>query len=92
MNNEDYNAVLKALPDMSETEKKIAMRCLNNGYSVDNLCISNKAHVIMPYHIAMDKLLEELRGSKKIGTTARGIGPTYCDKFERTVQDIFRWT
>lgn len=35
MNNEDYNAVLKALPDMSETEKKIAMRCLNNGYSVD---------------------------------------------------------
>ena len=55
-----------------------------NGYSVDNLCISNKAHVIMPYHIAMDKLLEELRGSNKIGTTARGIGPTYCDKYERT--------
>ena len=55
-----------------------------NGYSVDNLCISNKAHVIMPYHIAMDKLLEELRGNHKIGTTARGIGPTYCDKYERT--------
>lgn len=35
MNNEDYNAVLKALPNMSETEKKIATRCLNNGYSVD---------------------------------------------------------
>lgn len=35
MNNEDYNAVLEALPGMSETEKKIAMRCLNNGYSVD---------------------------------------------------------
>ena len=56
----------------------------SNGYSVENLCISNKAHVIMPYHIAMDKLLEELRGNKKIGTTARGIGPTYCDKYERT--------
>lgn len=55
-----------------------------NGYSVENLCISNKAHVIMPYHIAMDKLLEELRGNNKIGTTARGIGPTYCDKYERT--------
>lgn len=55
-----------------------------NGYSVDNLCISDKAHVIMPYHIAMDKLLEELRGNEKIGTTARGIGPTYCDKYERT--------
>lgn len=54
-----------------------------NGYSVDDLCISDKAHVIMPYHIAMDKLLEELRGEQKIGTTARGIGPTYCDKYER---------
>lgn len=55
-----------------------------NGYTVDNLCISDKAHIIMPYHIAMDKLLEELRGNQKIGTTARGIGPTYCDKYERT--------
>ena len=54
-----------------------------NGYSADDLCISDKAHVIMPYHIAMDKLLEELRGDNKIGTTARGIGPTYCDKYER---------
>jgi hypothetical protein len=34
MNNEDYNAVLKALPDMSGTEKDIAMQCLNDGYSV----------------------------------------------------------
>ncbi len=51
--------------------------------SVSNLKISDKAHIIMPYHIAMDKLLEEIRGSGKIGTTARGIGPAYCDKFER---------
>lgn len=55
-----------------------------NGYSVENLCISNKSHVIMPYHIAMDALLEELRGNGKIGTTVRGIGPTYCDKYERS--------
>ena len=55
-----------------------------NGYSVENLCISNKAHLIMPYHIAMDRLLEELRGNGKIGTTVRGIGPTYCDKYERS--------
>lgn len=55
-----------------------------NGYSVDNLYISDKAHIIMPYHIKMDKLQEELRGDKKIGTTARGIGPTYTDKFERS--------
>ena len=54
-----------------------------NGKSYDNLRISDKAHIILPYHVEMDKLLEENRGSNKIGTTARGIGPAYCDKFER---------
>lgn len=54
------------------------------GYSTDNLFISNKAHIIMPYHIVLDKLLEENRGNNKIGTTARGIGPAYCDKYERS--------
>lgn len=55
-----------------------------NGYSVDNLYISDKAHIIMPYHIMMDKLQEELRDENKIGTTARGIGPAYSDKYERS--------
>lgn len=55
-----------------------------NGYSVDNLYISDKAHIIMPYHIMMDNLQEELRKDKKIGTTARGIGPAYSDKYERS--------
>ena len=54
----------------------------SNDYSVDNLRISDKAHVILPYHVQMDKLQEDLR-ENKIGTTARGIGPVYCDKFER---------
>lgn len=54
-----------------------------NGISTDNLYISEKAHIVFPYHVEMDKLLEENRGSGKIGTTARGIGPAYCDKFER---------
>ena len=54
-----------------------------NGYSVENLRISDKSHVIFPYHVEMDKLQEELRQEDKIGTTARGIGPVYCDKFER---------
>lgn len=65
----------------------------SNGISVDNLKISDKAHIIMPYHIAMDKLLEENRGAEKIGTTACGIGPAYCDKYERSgirVQDFIR--
>ena len=55
-----------------------------NGVSTDNLLISEKAHIVFPYHIEMDKLLEENRGNNKIGTTARGIGPAYCDKFERS--------
>ncbi len=54
-----------------------------NGISTENLYISEKAHIVFPYHIEMDKLLEENRGSGKIGTTARGIGPAYCDKYER---------
>ncbi len=54
-----------------------------HGYSADNLRISDKAHIILPYHVEMDKLLEENRGNNKIGTTARGIGPAYCDKYER---------
>ena len=56
----------------------------NNGYKVNNLYISEKAHVILPYHIILDGLLEEARGKNKIGTTKRGIGPAYCDKFERS--------
>lgn len=62
-----------------------------NGYSVKNLKISEKAHVVLPYHIIMDKLLEENRGTEKIGTTKCGIGPAYCDKFERCgirIQDL----
>lgn len=54
------------------------------GFSVDNLYISDKAHVIMPYHILLDKILEERRGLEKLGTTACGIGPAYCDKYERS--------
>jgi len=54
------------------------------GYSVDNLYISDKAHIIFPYHVKMDRLLEDNRGDKKIGTTICGIGPAYCDKYERS--------
>lgn len=50
---------------------------------IGKLKISDKAHVLFPYHKTEDKLKEELR-SKRIGTTGRGIGPAYCDKYERT--------
>ena len=52
--------------------------------SVDNLFISQTAHVTMPYHRLIDRAAEERRGEYKIGTTGRGIGPTYADKSERT--------
>jgi len=52
--------------------------------STRNLFISEAAHVTMPYHRLIDQAAEERRGSKKIGTTRRGIGPTYADKSERT--------
>ena len=50
----------------------------------DNLVISNRAHVTMNIHIVLDKVMETLRGSKKIGTTGKGIGPTYSEKASRT--------
>ncbi|MEH2112514.1 adenylosuccinate synthase [Nostoc sp.] len=52
--------------------------------STDHLLISETAHVTMPYHRLIDQASEERRGSYKIGTTGRGIGPTYADKSERT--------
>jgi adenylosuccinate synthase len=57
-----------------------------NGIHVgpDNLKISEKAHVIMPYHKAIDHGRERLKGDQKIGTTGRGIGPCYEDKAMRT--------
>lgn len=54
------------------------------GISVDNLRISNRAQVILPYHILLDELEEDARGDDKIGTTKRGIGPCYVDKAARS--------
>lgn len=54
------------------------------GISFDNLKIDPRAHIIMPWHIALDGLSEKFRGNKDIGTTHRGIGPTYMDKYERS--------
>jgi len=49
----------------------------------ENLLISGRAHIIMPYHRAIEKESEKQKGSLKIGTTGRGIGPTYADKMAR---------
>jgi adenylosuccinate synthase len=51
-------------------------------YIGDNLFISDRTHLIMPYHLLVESNDEMSRGSKKIGTTGRGIGPAYVDKVE----------
>lgn len=53
------------------------------GVSLDNLKIDPRAHVVMPWHITLDGLSEKFRGNSDIGTTKRGIGPCYMDKYER---------
>lgn len=47
------------------------------------LVISSRAHVIMPYHILLDRLQEQAKGDQKVGTTNKGIGPAYMDKASR---------
>ena len=54
------------------------------GVLVENLYISDRAHVIMPYHREIDRLSEIRLGKNKIGTTGKGIGPCYADKTSRT--------
>lgn len=53
------------------------------GVSTKNLRISNRAHIILPYHHKLDVLEEESKGANKIGTTKKGIGPAYMDKAAR---------
>lgn len=53
------------------------------GIETEGIRLSNRAHVVMPWHKLIDALGEELRGSNKIGTTKRGIGPCYIDKADR---------
>lgn len=54
-----------------------------SGIDANNLFISDRAHLIMPYHILLDGLEEEWRGGKAIGTTRKGIGPAFSDKVAR---------
>src|SRR5581483_9379915 len=56
----------------------------HSGIDVDNrIVVSDKAHLILPYHRDLDLLSEARRGERKIGTTSRGIGPAYEDKIAR---------
>lgn len=68
----DPVALLKELDGLNE-----------RGIPTSNLRISNRAQVILPYHLAQDEYEERLRGDNKIGTTKKGIGPAYVDKVQR---------
>lgn len=62
------------------------------GVDTSKLLLSGNAHLITPYHTEVDKVTERFLGKRKIGTTGRGIGPTYADKINRVgirVQDLF---
>lgn len=62
------------------------------GVDTSRLLISANAHIITPYHVTVDKVSERFLGKRAIGTTGRGIGPTYGDKMGRLgirVQDLF---
>lgn len=69
----DPGVLLQEIADLHES-----------GINTDKLFISDRAQVIMPYHVLQDQLDETLRGDQKIGTTGRGIGPAYADKMSRT--------
>ncbi|MDM7862607.1 adenylosuccinate synthase [Staphylococcus borealis] len=68
----DPVALLKELDALNE-----------RGVSTSNLRISNRAQVILPYHLVQDEYEERRRGDNKIGTTKKGIGPAYVDKAQR---------
>lgn len=69
----DPAVLLKEMKDLNE-----------RGVTTDHLLISDRAHLIMPYHVYLDELQENFRtDGNKIGTTKRGIGPCYADKIER---------
>ena len=55
----------------------------SHGFDGENLFISDRAHLVMPYHVLLDQLEERERGASKLGTTSRGIGPAYVDKVAR---------
>jgi len=55
----------------------------NHGVDIGHLVVSDRAHLIMPYHILLDGLEEERRGKGALGTTQRGVGPAFADKVAR---------
>jgi adenylosuccinate synthase len=68
----DFDSIERELADLAAV-----------GVTGEGLRISSRAHVVMPYHMLLDRLGDEARGKEKIGTTHRGVGPAYVDKADR---------
>jgi adenylosuccinate synthase len=68
----DFDALAAELGDLAQS-----------GVQANGLRISSRAHVVMPYHLTLDRLGDEARGALTIGTTRRGVGPCYVDKADR---------
>ena len=78
-------------PDVLLDEMEMLQK---RGIDTGKLHVSERAHVIMPYHVMLDALEEQARGSGARGTTGRGIGPAYVDKTGRDgirVGDLLDW-
>jgi adenylosuccinate synthase len=82
------NGVVVDLPVLFEEIDALDAR----GIDTSRLLVSANAHIIAEYHRSLDKVAERFLGSSRIGTTGRGIGPTYADKMNRIgvrIQDLF---
>ena len=78
--------------DLKVLKEEIEMLQKHISVTPENLIISDRAHIIMPYHTILDSIQEAKRGAYSIGTTKRGIGPTYEDQRKRIglrMQDLF---
>ena len=74
------NGVVVDLPTLFREIDSLQSR----GVSCDRLKVSSLAHLIFPWHQAIDAALEKARGDARIGTTLKGIGPAYVDKYRRS--------
>ncbi|MHC5072575.1 MAG: adenylosuccinate synthase, partial [Planctomycetota bacterium] len=86
------NGVVVDAPQLVEEIGKLRERGMDVRLG-ENLLISERCHLILPVHVALDHVAERLRGKHKIGTTGRGIGPAYADRASRVglrVGDLVR--
>lgn len=84
------NGVVIELEELIKEMESIRQRGIK--ITPKNFMISENAHIVLPYHKVLDLAREANSGSKKIGTTSRGIGPAYTDKYSRVgirIRDIF---